>query len=223
MRFPAFMFWPERYWLDTYDLSDAEHGIYLRLLIIQWNTPTCRMPNDMAWLAAKMGRSQQDIEIQVKKILTRYCKTDGNWIYQPKLLDEYNRLCRLSKRGSDANKARWGKEKVPSQIDPNDRTLGGVSQSYPTPTPTDNSLRAKNAPSVDLKAELFGGCLKWMASLNGGDPNKYRSIMGKWISKHGEERVLQAFNRARKSDAPAGDPVAWMERVINPPRRTPQI
>lgn len=80
-----------------------------------------------------------------------------------------------------------------------------------------------DAPKVDLKAELFGACLTWMASLNGRDPTKYRSKMGQWVRDYGEDRVLQAFNRARKIDKPVGDPVAWMERFINPPRKVPQI
>lgn len=223
MRFPAFMFWPERYWLDTYDLTDAQHGIYLRLLLVQWNTPTCRIPNDEAWIASKMQRSVQALEEQVKPIILRFFKTDGNWIYQTKLLGEHDRLCRLSKRGTDANKSRWGNKKASSQTDPTQMSLGGVSQSYPTPTPIEDTLRERSSSNVDLKSELFGGCLKWLASLNGNEPDKYRSVMGRWIRDYGEERVLQSFNRARKEAAPAGDPVAWMQTFIAPKRKAPQI
>lgn len=140
MRFPAFMFWPERYWLDTYDLSDSEHGIYLRLLLIQWNTPECKIPNDDAWIGAKMQRSVQAIEEQVKPIIHRFFKTNGNWIYQAKLLSEYERLSRLSKRGSDANKSRWKQKNIASQTAPSEKTVGSISESEPTPTPTPTLL-----------------------------------------------------------------------------------
>lgn len=136
MRFPAFMFWPERYWLDAYDLTDAEHGIYLRLMIIQWNCPTCRMPNENTWIARKMGRSVQSIENEVRPVLQRFFKSDGNWVWQKKLLDEFERLVRMSKRGTDANKSRWGKKKDASQIDPTILKQGVGPTPTPTPTPT---------------------------------------------------------------------------------------
>lgn len=166
MRFPAFMFWPERYWLDAYDLSDAEHGVYLRLLLLQWNAPNCKLPNDDAWLAAKMQRPLTAVGLQVRPIITRFFTTDGNWIWQRKLRDEFDRLCRLSQRGTAANKARWNNNKIPSQSHPTLRPVGypkkaavggsppSVSANHleiidpdsvgPTPTPTKERVSCAN-------------------------------------------------------------------------------
>jgi len=132
MRFPAFMFWPERYWLDTYDLSDAEHGRYLRILMLMWNTPRCRIPDDPAWIATKTGRSVEAFEIEIKPILLRFCKTDGGSWWQAKLLAEYERCERLSSRGRAGGKALAKKKKGSSQTHARE-----PQQAYaPTPTPT---------------------------------------------------------------------------------------
>ena len=77
---------------------------------------------------------------------------------------------------------------------------------------------------VDLDAELFGGCLRWLASLNGNDPDKYRSVIGKWVKVHGRERTLEIFRGAQTMRKPIGDPVAWMETLLKPKlRKVPQI
>ena len=92
MKYPAFMFWPERYWLDAFDLTDAEHGIYLQLLIHQWNTAKCQLPNDDEWLAKKMRRTVAEVAAEVRPVLGRFFQSTGNYLYQAKLLDEFQRL-----------------------------------------------------------------------------------------------------------------------------------
>lgn len=142
MRFPAFMFWPERYWLDTYDLSDAEHGRYLRVLILMWNTPNCRIPNDPEWIAAKTGRSLQAFENEIKPILLRFCKTDGNSWWQSKLLAEYQRCERLHNRGTAGGKALAKKKKESSQTHARDQKQAYAPTPTPTPTPKESLVLA---------------------------------------------------------------------------------
>ena len=217
--FPALPLWTDRYLADTTHLHDAEHGVYLLLLMHLWRTPLQRFPTDPAWIARKMGRSVQDFEKSVFPIMQEFMQCDGNWWTQKRLSTEWNYVKQSSVRHSEAAKSRWNKEKQRSQASATQQPSGNA----PTPTPT-ISVRDKSLTAgIDLKAELFGACLTWLASLNGKDPDKYRSKMGQWVRDYGEERVLQAFNRARKGAKPAGDPVAWMERIINPPRKVPQI
>ena len=140
MRFPAFMFWPERYWLDTYDLSDAEHGRYLRVLILMWNTPRCRIPCDPGWIAAKTGRSVQAFETEIKPILLRFCKSDGGCWWQTKLLAEYERCERLSSRGRAGGNALAKKKKDTSQKPAKDSKQAHAPTPTPTPTPIEEVL-----------------------------------------------------------------------------------
>lgn len=109
MRFPAFMFWPERYWLDTYDLSDAEHGRYLRLLILLWNTPRCHIPNDPAWIASKTGRSVQAFENEIKPLLTRMCETDGLVYWVPWLKEQH---LALAETGGASRSTYWKRQRA---------------------------------------------------------------------------------------------------------------
>ncbi len=44
--FPALPLFTDAYLADCSHLSDAEHGRYLRLLMLVWLSPECRVPND---------------------------------------------------------------------------------------------------------------------------------------------------------------------------------
>jgi hypothetical protein len=75
----------------------------------------------------------------------------------------------------------------------------------------------------DLKARLFGDCTSWLSATNGGQPDKYRSQIGKWIRDHGTEKTFAAFFDSQKEN-PQGDRVAYITRVLTPrPKRVPQI
>lgn len=211
MRFPAFMFWPERYWLDTYDLSDAEHGRYLRVLIVMWNAPRCRIPNDPAWIAAKTGRSVEAFEIEIKPILLRFCKTDGNCWWQVKLLAEYERCERLSSRGSAGGKALANKKKGFSQTPARDSQQAHA----PTPTPTPTLEEERKSPASaadaalpdDLKRQLFERGRRVLGERDGG------SLTAKLLkAKDGNvAKARAALEQASEADRPK----AYLMRIIN--------
>lgn len=238
--FPALPLWTDAYLADTGHLSNLEHGIYLRALMLMWRQPLQRIPTDEDWISRHLSLKDNEIN-HFRSIASEYFdRHPEGWYTQKRLLAEWRAVSQLSEIRSLAGKLGGRKsaekrrlktlEKLRSNalvlVEANGKQTASKTQP-PTPTPTpikDSSLREQSSPAVvDLKAELFGGCLRWLASLNGGNPDKYRSVMGKWIRDYGEERVLQGFNRARKSDKPAGDPVAWMTKIINPPRKAPQI
>lgn len=92
---------------DTFHLSDAEFGLYMRVLCRMWLAPDARLPNDWKWLERKLATTREELE----PIIREFCKTDGNWITQKRLAAEYQRSNRKSNARSDAAKARWAKEK----------------------------------------------------------------------------------------------------------------
>lgn len=71
-----------------------------------------------------------------------------------------------------------------------------------------SSAKVSETQVVDLKAEIFGQCLQWLAKQSGKDPQKLRPLVGRWIRDHGEAGVLQAFIRAQR-EGPV-EPIAWM-------------
>jgi len=68
--------------------------------------------------------------------------------------------------------------------------------------------------SSDLKEQIFGPCLEWLAQharpLKPAD--KHRPLVGRWLKEWGDAAVLDAFLRARK-ESPL-EPVAWIEGAL---------
>lgn len=92
---------------DCNHLTDAELGLYLRILILMWRSPECRIPNDDVWVSRKLSRPVESF----KPLLIEFCKTSGNWWVQKRLKKEWDYLHAQRKKKSDAAKVRWYNEK----------------------------------------------------------------------------------------------------------------
>lgn len=53
-RFPSLPLWTDAWTAGTRHLTDAQRGILLSLLILMWEAPQCRIPNDDEWLARRL-------------------------------------------------------------------------------------------------------------------------------------------------------------------------
>lgn len=104
--FPALPLWTDAYLADTTHLSHAEHGRYLLMLIHLWRTPYKKFPNDDAWLARKFGCCEEDIHELYRPLISEFFKSSGNWLYQKRILKEFERVQAVSKRASDRRKSR---------------------------------------------------------------------------------------------------------------------
>ena len=141
--FPALPLWTDAYMADCGHLTDAEHGRYLRLIMAMWRSPECRIPNDDKWLARKFGRSVEDVQSQLRPLIDEFCQTDGNWIFQKRLLKERNRVVASGQKQRDRAKSRWNKDKV--------ECPGNASVAlHPDPDP-DPILREKETTKVAKK------------------------------------------------------------------------
>lgn len=160
--FPAMPLWTDAYLADCGHLTDAEHGIYLQLMMLAWRTPGCRIPNDDTWLARKMRRSVEDVESDVRPILNEFWSTNGNHLFQRRQKSEWDYLQKRRKKQSDRAKSRWNKEKG---VRPGS-TASGNALSTPTPTlskkESPTGIRKKNAArplppdfSLDEKMKLY--------------------------------------------------------------------
>lgn len=110
-KYPSLPLFIDAYKADTAHLDDGEHGRYLLLLMLIWQSPECRIPNDISWLAHKLRRSKEDIERQIMPLVREFCQSTGNWITQKRLRKERSYVKKKSKLQSDRAKARWKKEK----------------------------------------------------------------------------------------------------------------
>lgn len=136
--FPAMPLWTDAYLADCGHLSDAEHGRYLMLLMHLWRAPSQRLPNDDAWLARRFRRSVEDVQNEIRPLISEFCDCDGNWITQKRTSREFAYVAEQSRKQSERAKARWDKEKG--------RCRGNATaRNAPTPTPVKKG-EAKASP-----------------------------------------------------------------------------
>lgn len=96
----------------TSHLTDAEDGLYGRLVRALWQMPNQRFPNDDAWLARRFRRTVEDVRTGIRPLFEEFFQTDGNWITHKRVSREFKRARRTTKQRSEAAKARWNKEKT---------------------------------------------------------------------------------------------------------------
>jgi hypothetical protein len=97
------------------------------------------------------------------------------------------------------------------------KAVSGTAESIPESNLEDSVASATGAvtpitPAVGLKSQLFGHCLIWLAAAAHKNPDKLRSLVGKWIAAHGEGAVLTAFVRAQQEEAV--EPIGFIEKVL---------
>jgi uncharacterized protein YdaU (DUF1376 family) len=134
--FPALPLWTDAYIGDCSHLTDAEHGVYLQILILLWRAPKQRIPNDPEWLARKFRRSIEECQKTVMPVVKEFCQTDGNWITQKRISKEFAYVSAKSKKQADRAKSRWNKDKGESRGNAARHQSGNAPTPTPTPTPT---------------------------------------------------------------------------------------
>ena len=177
--FPALPLWTDAYLADTTHLTDAEHGIYLKLMIHAWRTPECRLPADPKWIARKVGKTVDEFEESVMPLLEEFWHSDGNYWRQKRLTSEHNFLKKRSKKQSGRAKSRWDNNKEVSRSDagdmPNECQTDAGSMpdecrtDAPTPTPTPPSVSNETGihaiPDYENEEETKAACYKLAAKI----------------------------------------------------------
>ena len=195
--FPALPFWTDAYLADTQHLTNAEHGLYLRLLITIWRSPNCRIPNDEKWIAR---RFKDDAEA-VLLLCREFCVRDGNWIWQKRLKHEWGWLQKKRQNNRASAKSRWDNNKVSCERISN--------RNAPTPTPTpiskkevingfiDKGLKKDGPPKHGARSEkgyVFLHCdtpeyeahAEDYKAARGKEPKKLYGT-GSWFLQQGEQ------------------------------------
>ena len=130
--FPALPLWTDAFDSDTHHLDFEEIGVYIRLLVLLWRTPECRVPNDPSWICRRLGVDEDRFAELIDPIIKEFMHSDGNWLMQKRLGDEFNYLRRRSTTNRENAKSRWDNKKHRSK---RDATRTQVAYA-PTPTPT---------------------------------------------------------------------------------------
>jgi uncharacterized protein YdaU (DUF1376 family) len=134
-KFPTMPLWTDAYIAATDHLTFEEHGVYLRLLILMWRTPGCRIPNDQAWIERRLRVDNDTYENLVWPVIVEFLDTTGNYLTSNRLQREYEYVLEKAQKQSVRSKSRWNKEK---------HLLGGNAD--PAYAGTSNDLHKNDVP-----------------------------------------------------------------------------
>lgn len=112
--FPFMRVYVESWRSDTHHLSLAQEGAYWRLLHTMWVSPGCRVPDDNGWLQYHLHVTKDELRELVRPIINEFCRVEGKYIVQKRLLKEFEHALQTNKRMSALGKRRKNKEGEPS-------------------------------------------------------------------------------------------------------------
>jgi uncharacterized protein YdaU (DUF1376 family) len=202
--FPSMPLFCEPLLADTEHLTDAEMGIYMRMLTRMWLAAGQRFPNNDAWFARKFRRTEDQVRSEIRPLIAEFFQNDGNWITHKRLRKEWEYVERHCRKQSERAKARWDKEKEACH---GNATRGNAPTPTPTPTHTKDVPPNGGAPEPPPPPEPAKAALwrEMKAQIGGKNPG---SLIGKWIRDHGLGAVSDAHYVAM-GNIPA-DYVEWM-------------
>jgi uncharacterized protein YdaU (DUF1376 family) len=182
----------------TDHLTDAEHGIYLQILMLMWQSPDCRIPNDDEWIARRLRRDIDAVRTHVRPVIKEFCLTRHKWLTQKRLRQEWLWSKAKSKKNSASAKSRWEKDKDISERSTERNASTHSERNAPTlPYPTLKKEKKEYELSNGVKVPLV---------TNGHDktPTKpeqeyTRTFLEFWIAyprKDGKKEASIAFAKA---------------------------
>lgn len=141
MKLPFFPFYPRDYTADTTHLSLAEHGAYLQLMMLCWNSPNCQIPADVTWVMKRLRCTPSEFENHVEPVLKEFFlqSDNGKYLINARLLHEYEKASRAYYHrlagavATNAKKAKLliSKGQTPTLTDTvSERSPGGEAQSH---------------------------------------------------------------------------------------------
>jgi len=190
---PAFQFYVEE-WLSSFDIrtmSRSQELGYFRLLLHQWDSPTCKLPRDDNKLAI-MARMSLSEWVSAKKILMKKFTLSGKKIFNNKLRGQWLRLQEnrktFSEAGKEAMRKRWNNKGLASKVDSKVATsrvsreaIGTQLGSNNTPSPSPSPPLNNNTPPPPKRGEgttLF--LAKLYVSVKKGPTDRIRDAQ-KWF------------------------------------------
>ncbi len=143
--FPYLPLFTDAIMADCGHLTDAEFGLYMRILMTMWRTPSCRIPASAEWLEKRFKLPI----VQIGVILSEFCICDGNFWTQKRLVNEKEFVNKNSKRQSVRAKSRWNKDKSDAVA------MQALHRSGNAPTPTPIPLKKERKEGVfsEIKQE----------------------------------------------------------------------
>ena len=155
--FPSLPLFTDAIIADCYHLSDTEFGRYMRLLILMWRSPACRVPQDPNWLSKRLFCDALAYAEHVHPIMQEFCtqvtEDSSKWWVQKRLRKEYVYVQSLTEKRRNAAKKRWSIENK-GKNSKQSICKADAPTPTPTPTPTPNNIKKNNKKEKISLSEL---------------------------------------------------------------------
>lgn len=149
--FPALPLFTDAITADCGHLTDEEFGRYMRLLILMWRSPQCRVPDDPNWLAKRLRVDALAYALHIQPLMQEFCTLDAGWWTQKRLQKEFLYVQGLRDKRRNAANSRWHKSddidiKGKSSMQTDMQSTSNWNAPTPTPTPTykENNIKEKS-------------------------------------------------------------------------------
>lgn len=177
--FPALPLFTDAITADCSHLTDEEFGRYVRLLILMWRSPGCRIPEDTHWICKRLRVDALAYAQHVQPILQEFCTADAGWWTQKRLLKEYQYVQALTEKRRKAAATRWGKSdavdnkrKKTMQVDKQSTSTADAPTPTPTPTDIDNT-NVLSSVEIDMMFQTVWNAYPGRGK-NGASGNAYK-------------------------------------------------
>lgn len=154
--FPALPLFTDAITADCSHLTDEEFGRYVRILILMWRSPDCRIPADPHWLCKRLRVDALAYAQHVQPLLHEFCTEDAGWWTQKRLVKEYQYVQALTEKRRKAAESRWSgkktvdnKRKKTMQVDKQSTSTSDA----PTPTPTIDNTNVLSSVEIGMMFE----------------------------------------------------------------------
>ena len=159
MSFPYLPFYVADYHSKTHYLTLAEHGAYLKLLLLCWETPGCTIPNEREWIQRRLSCSDEEYETIVQTIISEYFKPKRDRLQNCRLTAEYETIKnKFEKRSLAGQKGGRPRKSLKNNKPDKSNALSKQKQNglYPEPEPEPEPYSKKEAPlsPMDLDQAL---------------------------------------------------------------------
>ncbi len=116
-KLPWMKFWLRVWKADTMHLTFAQRGAYLALLTEAWDTPTCSLPADPAWLQRRLCATDDEYSESVQPVIDEFWTLEDHRIFQNRQRKEWKSAIERADAGKLAANVRWsGRKVIPLKI-----------------------------------------------------------------------------------------------------------
>lgn len=194
-KFPALPLWTDALIGDTYHLTPTQFGAYLRLLIVEWRTPDCSLPNDDVFLGRSIGDPKN--WHRLKEIVMAYFTLGEDGRYrQKRLLDERDSCARWAVKSSAGGNAKALKRF-------NRDSVNDMPNACQTPAPIPISIPIPNKESKNLlNGFVVGKKRAGNGSVTISDPNERLNRFQKKLALSFREKGWEIVGAAADPTSP---------------------